>query len=66
MAKCITRALAKARALMQPAADGTPSPWANDEDAKALLAEAERLIDGPQPAPTQAPASPPAAPPGKP
>jgi hypothetical protein len=37
-------ALAKARALMQPAADGTPSPWANDEAAKALLAEAEALI----------------------
>jgi serine/threonine protein kinase len=37
-------ALAKARALMAPAADGTPSPWADDEDAKALLAEAEALI----------------------
>jgi hypothetical protein len=39
-------ALAKARALMAPAADGTPSPWANDEDAKALLAEAQALIEG--------------------
>jgi serine/threonine protein kinase/WD40 repeat protein len=38
-------ALAKARALMQPAADGTPSPWANDEDAKALIAEAAALIE---------------------
>ena len=39
-------ALAKARALMAPAADGTPSPWANDQDAKALLAEAAALIEG--------------------
>ena len=39
-------ALARAKALMQPAADGTPSPWANDEDAKALIAEAEALIGG--------------------
>ncbi|MFN5945183.1 MAG: WD40 repeat domain-containing protein, partial [Phycisphaerae bacterium] len=39
-------ALASAKALMQPAADGTPSPWANDEDAKALIAEAEALIGG--------------------
>jgi tetratricopeptide (TPR) repeat protein len=39
-------ALARAKALMQPAADGTPSPWANDEDAKALIAEAEELIGG--------------------
>jgi hypothetical protein len=31
---------------MAPAADGTPSPWANDEDAKALLAEAQALIEG--------------------
>jgi serine/threonine protein kinase len=38
-------ALAKARALMQPAADGTPSPWANDDDAKALIAEAAALIE---------------------
>ncbi|MBL0927808.1 MAG: protein kinase [Phycisphaerales bacterium] len=46
-------ALAKARALMQPAADGTPSPWVNDEDAKALLAEATALIEGSaSPAPT--------------
>lgn len=37
--------LAKARALMQPAADGTPSPWAEDADAKALIAEAEALIE---------------------
>jgi hypothetical protein len=39
-------ALARAKALMKPAADGTPSPWANDEDAKALIAEAEALIGG--------------------
>ena len=39
-------ALARAKALMLPAADGTPSPWANDEDAKALIAEAEELIGG--------------------
>ena len=39
-------ALAKARALMAPAPDGTPSPWANDQDAKALLAEAAALIEG--------------------
>ncbi len=39
-------ALARAKALMLPAADGTPSPWANDEDAKALIAEAEALIGG--------------------
>jgi hypothetical protein len=39
-------ALARAKALMQPAPDGTPSPWANDEDAKALIAEAEELIGG--------------------
>jgi serine/threonine protein kinase len=42
-------ALAKARALMAPAADGTPSPWANDEHAKALLAEAEALIEPREP-----------------
>ena len=39
-------ALARARALMAPAADGTPSPWVNDQDAKALLAEAAALIEG--------------------
>ena len=39
-------ALARARALMAPAADGTPSPWANDQDAKVLLAEAAALIEG--------------------
>ncbi len=48
-------ALAKARTLMQPGAatpehpNGAPSPWANDEDAKALLAEAEALIEGGKP-----------------
>jgi hypothetical protein len=44
-------ALAKARALMAPAADGTPSKWANDEDAKALLAEAEALLEPREPKP---------------
>ncbi len=39
-------ALARAKALMQPAADGTPSPWADDADAKALVAAAEALIEG--------------------
>lgn len=42
-------ALAKARVLMAPAADGTPSPWTNDEHAKALLAEAEALIEPREP-----------------
>ncbi|MFO0857056.1 MAG: hypothetical protein U0640_06835 [Phycisphaerales bacterium] len=36
--------LSQTRSLMQPAADGTPSPWVDDEDAKALLAEADALI----------------------
>ena len=27
----------------------TPNPWADDADAKALLAEAEALIEGKQP-----------------
>lgn len=31
---------------MAPAADGTPSPWANDDEVKALLAEAALLIEG--------------------
>jgi serine/threonine protein kinase len=44
-----------ARALMAPAADGTPSPWANDDDAKDLLAEAEALINGPDNGPSAAP-----------
>jgi hypothetical protein len=35
---------------MAPAPDGTPSPWANDADAKALLAEGEALIEGSAPA----------------
>ena len=39
-------ALAKARALMQTAPDGAPSPWADDKHAKVLLAEAEALIEG--------------------
>ncbi len=38
-------ALAKARALIAHASDGTPSPWADDEDAEALLAEADALIE---------------------
>jgi hypothetical protein len=53
-------ALAKARALMAapptPPATGspegtlpTPNPWADDADAKALLAEAEALIEGKKP-----------------
>ncbi len=42
-------ALAKARALMAPSPDGTPSPLADDADAKALLAEAEALIEGGEP-----------------
>jgi hypothetical protein len=61
-------ALAKARALMQPGPatpehpDGTPSPWASDEDAKALLAEAERLIEGGDAMPAAEPDAEPAAP----
>lgn len=43
-------------ALMAPTTnpDGsvTPSPWASDEDAKTLLAEAKSLID-PKPTPAK-------------
>ncbi len=44
-------ALAKAHALMAPAANGSPSSWANDERAKTLLAEAEALIEPREPRP---------------
>lgn len=46
-------ALARLRALMaDPASAET---WAKDEDAKALLAEAEALIDPPSPHPAPGP-----------
>ena len=35
-------AIAKARVLMAPC--GTPSPFAKEEEAKALIAEVERLL----------------------